>query len=59
VRPTIIVFRTSECDHTPISEPMPRDEALAVLKALARKGADLSRHDLVDVESGRLVSWVA
>lgn len=51
-----IIQWVSECDATPVLEPMPRDEAIAELAALTPK----QRHqfDPQSVETGRLVSWV-
>ena len=51
-----IVQWVSECDTTPVLEPMPRDEALAELAALPP--SDRHQFDLQSVETGRLVSLV-
>ena len=51
-----IVQWVSECDATPVLEPMPGDEAIAEIAAPPPN----VRHqfDLQSVETGRLVSWV-
>ena len=51
-----IVQWVSECDATPVLEPMPRDEAPRELAALPPN--DRHQFDLQSVETGRLVSWV-
>lgn len=54
-----IVEYVSECDVTPVLEPMSRDDAMAVLrKAAARGQRELDRFDLTDAATGRFVSWV-
>ena len=50
-----IVHWDSECDCTPVLEPMSREEALAELAALPPN--DRHQFDLPSVETGRLVSW--
>ena len=50
-----VVKYVSECDTVPVGEPLPYDDALEVLRAMAPAGR--SEYDLVYVETGRLASW--
>ncbi len=54
--PVHIVLWQSECDATPVLEPMTRDEALVELASLPPN--QRQQFDLRSIETGRLVSWV-
>lgn len=59
-----IVRYVSECDVENVGSPMPREQALPELRRLfsqastSKADALEADYDLVDVETGRLVSWV-